>query len=284
MQKENPKSLYKKYDDSNTRVYRTIPLYFDKDSKPELRKRPTDLNYSLRTNMDINLDALPSKEGGYVAVVLFRPWEQKIKSLKNAADARKFWDKTFPMFSSCVQDEDLARFAARNDSKLPYFSYTGGNLHKGKSTVLLGDAIHTVKPYFGQGVNSAFEDVMTLDAALASCKDNIPQAVKKYSDMRAKDAKALVEISRSLDGGFVTFVLPLLLDSLFNKFVPKLIAPNMIRMMQDETKSFSQIQRRKRLDRLTQVITFGSAGYGMFRGVKYVAMFALKTMRKFVRI
>ena len=30
--------------------------------------------------------------------------------------------------------------------------YVGPALHQGGSTVLLGDAIHTVKPYFGLGV------------------------------------------------------------------------------------------------------------------------------------
>lgn len=29
-----------------------------------------------------------------------------------------------------------------------------------------GDCIHTVKPYFGVGVNSALEDVIVLDSAL----------------------------------------------------------------------------------------------------------------------
>ena len=44
--------------------------------------------------------------------------------------------------------------------------YVGPALHQGGSTVLLGDAIHTVKPYFGLGVNSALEDVLALRAAL----------------------------------------------------------------------------------------------------------------------
>ena len=40
------------------------------------------------------------------------------------------------------------------------------------STALLGDAIHSVKPYFGLGVNSAFEDVTVLSQAL----DDAPSA------------------------------------------------------------------------------------------------------------
>ena len=41
---------------------------------------------------------------------------------------------------------------------------------RGSSTVLLGDTIHTVKPYFGLGLNSALEDVRYLEEALADSK------------------------------------------------------------------------------------------------------------------
>lgn len=70
-------------------------------------------------------------------------------AVKSLADARKFFDEVFPMLSSYVDDTDLEEFAKKTDSKLPTFSFVGPSLHKGKSTCLVGDAIHTVKPFFG---------------------------------------------------------------------------------------------------------------------------------------
>jgi 2-polyprenyl-6-methoxyphenol hydroxylase-like FAD-dependent oxidoreductase len=38
----------------------------------------------------------------------------------------------------------------------------GPDLHYADKAVLIGDVIHTVKPYFGIGVNSALNDVTVL--------------------------------------------------------------------------------------------------------------------------
>jgi len=80
--------------------------------------------------------------------------------------AREFFKLVLPMFSPVIREEDLDAFAAKNSSKLPRFTYATPVLHAGSTTCLVGDGIHTVKPYFGQGVNSAFEDVAYLNASL----------------------------------------------------------------------------------------------------------------------
>ena len=64
------------------------------------------------------------------------------------------------------------------------FRYVGPVLHYGDSTVLLGDAIHTVKPYFGLGVNSAFEDVISLRAALDAEPLDPGRALEAFSEAR----------------------------------------------------------------------------------------------------
>jgi 2-polyprenyl-6-methoxyphenol hydroxylase-like FAD-dependent oxidoreductase len=61
-----------------------------------------------------------------------------------------------------MPDSEIESFHTRTPGKLPQFRYAGPDLHYKDSAVLLGDTIHTVKPYFGLGVNSALEDVKVL--------------------------------------------------------------------------------------------------------------------------
>lgn len=152
-------------------------------------------------------------------------------------------------------------------------------MHKGKSTCIIGDGIHTVKPYFGQGVNSCFEDVRVLDKALEKAGDDVGNALQIYSKSRAADSKALVEISKRLDGGFLTFVLPLIIDSIFNKACPQLFGVNTISMLQNENLSFSQVQWRKRLDRVLQTIAVGTVMLSLKKVIHLILKASLQLMK-----
>jgi 2-polyprenyl-6-methoxyphenol hydroxylase-like FAD-dependent oxidoreductase len=261
-------------------VYKTIPIHLP---EPEFR---SDLNYSARTKDGVALECLPTKEGMLVGILLVKPGDAKTCAvLESKHKLREYFDTQFPMFAPYVADEDLARMAKRRLSALPTFSHAGGesahrvdtffpvssdaqNSKKGKDTLelelggacLLGDSIHTVKPYFGLGVNSAFEDVCVLDACLdeisagdATGDVSWTSALPLFSARRAADAKALVDISRGFDGGFLTFVLPLILDGVFHKAFPNVFMPNTIQMLQKEDWTFSRVARRKRAERVAQV-------------------------------
>ena len=99
---------------------------------------------------------------------------------------------------------------------------------------------------------------------------HLPIALKVYSSTRAKDTEALVKISRRLDGGFLTFVLPLILDSLFHKIAPSIFGTNTISMIQNENMSFSQVRLKKRRDRLLQIISISFLLFGTYRALKII--------------
>jgi hypothetical protein len=108
-----------------------------------------------------------------------------------------------------------------------------------------------------------------LEQALDEADDDPASAVRRYSQLRAKDAEALVTLSHSLDGGFLTFVGPLILDSLLNRLLPDVFSPNIIASLQNEKWSFAQIRARKRVDRALQV---GLLGGLLFVVVRLVAV------------
>ena len=65
--------------------------------------------------------------------------------------------------------------------------------------------------------------------------------------MVAGEAEALVRISRGLDRpgllGFVTFILPIILDGLFQRLAPRLFEINTIALLQRDGISFAEVVR-----------------------------------------
>ena len=60
---------------------------------------------------------------------------------------------------------------------------------------LLGDAAHAVVPFYGQGMNAAFEDCIVLDECLAKFADNRERAFAEYFDRRKENADALADLA-----------------------------------------------------------------------------------------
>ena len=262
--------------DDNPRVYKSVPIRLPADW-------PCDLNYSARSSDSrITLEALPSDDkGNLCALLLMKPDDELAQGNVEASKLRAFFDKEFPQFGALIGDEEMARVATKSASALPAFRYAGPRLNMGSRTLILGDAAHTVKPYYGLGANSALEDVQmlsdALDDASKSTEDGdrdsiIPSAVNLFSDRRSGDAEALVTISRNMDRPgklfFFTFILPLILDGIFHKLAPKIFGPNMFGMFQLQGVGFKQIQRKKRFDRTLQMTCLGTMFAGMAWSVK----------------
>lgn len=249
-----------KFPNKNARVYKTIPLYLPS----HMRK---DLNYSARKG-GVALECLPTKEGVLVGIMLVKPDDEETCTKLSSKDSLKqFFQQEFPMFVDYIRDEDIEDMAKSKFFGLPSFGYVEKSLNMGGQAVLLGDSIHTVKPYFGLGVNSAWEDVRILIDSLDKADGDTNVAFPEYTKKRVADAKALVTLSRSFDGGFLTFVLPLIVDSIFNKIAPWLFMPNTIQMLQKEEWSFSDIEKRKWLDRVMQGAVIASLATTLARAV-----------------
>ena len=60
---------------------------------------------------------------------------------------------------------------------------------------LVGDAAHAVVPFYGQGMNAAFEDCVVLDECLAEFPDNRERAFAEYFSRRKNNADALADLA-----------------------------------------------------------------------------------------
>ena len=260
-----------RYVNDNERVYKTLPLH-----PSAVPGTASDLNWGCRnTTIDLGMDALPTAEGEMVAVLLFKPGTptyERIEQLATADDAKAFLAASLPPLAPYVRDDELARFVERPISRLPSFQCVEGDIHHSLprgGVVVLGDAIKAVKPYFGQGANSALEDVSILKRCLDESGDEPAAAARAFSAARGDDARALVRISRGFDRpgplGTARFLLPLLLDIQLNKLLPAVFSPPTLRGLQDERNSFIGLERRKRRERVVLLGLLGALAAGAKR-------------------
>ncbi|MFF4877609.1 MULTISPECIES: NAD(P)/FAD-dependent oxidoreductase [unclassified Micromonospora] len=60
---------------------------------------------------------------------------------------------------------------------------------------LLGDAAHAIVPFYGQGANCAFEDVVELDRCLDECADDWLAALPLFQRRRQENAEAIARMA-----------------------------------------------------------------------------------------
>jgi len=65
---------------------------------------------------------------------------------------------------------------------------------RGKAA-LIGDAAHAIVPFYGQGMNCGFEDVVELDRCLAETGDDWSTALPRYAERRRPNSDAIAELA-----------------------------------------------------------------------------------------
>jgi 2-polyprenyl-6-methoxyphenol hydroxylase-like FAD-dependent oxidoreductase len=123
----------------------------------------------------------------------------------------------------------------------------------GAGAIILGDALHAFPPDLGQGVNSALQDVMGLQAALEAEGDDSPQRVAKhFENQRLPEAKALVKMmqvgapfqySQSIWRSKL-WTLCFLVRVMLNKLMPSIFDKPVALQVQNPEMSYSEGWRR----------------------------------------
>jgi kynurenine 3-monooxygenase len=137
--------------------------------------------------------ALPNPDGSFTCTLF---WEfegpRSFATTKTDADVRRFFDEEFPdafqLMPTLLED-----FRENPTGSLvtircaPWFYYD--------KVCLLGDAAHAVVPFYGQGMNAAFEDCVVLDECLEKFSDNRQRAFSEYFSQRKENTDALADLA-----------------------------------------------------------------------------------------
>ena len=137
--------------------------------------------------------ALPNPDGSFTCTLF---WEfegpRSFASIKTDDDVRRFFDQEFPdavpLMPTLVDD-----FRSNPTGSLVTIRCTPWS-YKDK-VALVGDAAHAVVPFYGQGMNAAFEDCVVLDECLTQFPDNRERAFAEYFSRRKENADALADLA-----------------------------------------------------------------------------------------
>lgn len=140
------------------------------------------------------LIALPNADGTFTCT-LFLPFkgEYSFEILKTPDDLKTFFMSTFadvvPLMPTLVKDF----FKNPTSSLVSISCYPWCYEDK---VALIGDAAHSMVPFYGQGMNAGFEDVRELDEIIEKHGNNWLAILEEYQTRRTQNSAAIQEMAR----------------------------------------------------------------------------------------
>ena len=143
---------------------------------------------------DFMLIALPNLDGSFTVTLFlsFDEGEYNFNNLNNPKIVTEFFQKEFPdaldLMPNLVEDFFENPTSPLGTVKCSPWHYKG-------NTILLGDAAHAIVPFYGQGMNASFEDVVEFDKHLDNHKGDWEATFKSYEKSRKKDTDAIADLA-----------------------------------------------------------------------------------------
>src|SRR5438477_2369421 len=137
--------------------------------------------------------ALPNPDGSFTCTLF---WEfegpRSFKTTKTDEDVRRFFDEELPDAVSLMPNllDDF-----KNNPTGSLVTIRCAPWHYRDKVVLVGDAAHAVVPFYGQGMNAAFEDCVVLDECLAEFPQDRQRAFAEYYKKRKVNTDALADLA-----------------------------------------------------------------------------------------
>lgn len=136
------------------------------------------------------LIALPNPDKSFTCT-LFAPYEGLLQ-LETEEQVLEHFQKHFPDIIPLIPN--LAQEYLRNPTgSLATMRVEPWNLKD--KVVLIGDAAHAIVPFYGQGMNAAFEDCLIFNSFLDKHRNSLSLCVREFAQSRKPSADALADLS-----------------------------------------------------------------------------------------
>ena len=137
--------------------------------------------------------ALPNPDGSFTCTLF---WEfegpRSFATTKTDDEVRRFFNEEFPdavpLMPGLIED-------FRNNPTGSLVTIRCAPWFYRDKICLVGDAAHAVVPFYGQGMNAAFEDCVVLDECLQKFPQNRGRAFSEYFDRRKENCDALADLA-----------------------------------------------------------------------------------------
>lgn len=165
----------------------------------ELTIEPKDGEFTMQKNSlhiwprgEYMLIALPNPDKTFTCT-LFYPFKgpHSFESIKTEQDLLNFFNEMFPDAVPLMPDlvKDFFQNPTGSLVTVRCYPWVNGDF------ALLGDACHAVVPFYGQGMNCAFEDCVVLDECLEKYLPDWDKAFDEYQKLRKPNADAIADLA-----------------------------------------------------------------------------------------
>jgi kynurenine 3-monooxygenase len=170
--------------------YKELEIPADKSGNHQISKE----HLHIWPRGDFMLIALPNLDGSFT-VTLFLSYDEGEYNFNNLITEEKitaFFEKEFPDALALIPN---IKEAFLNNPTGPLGTIKCSPWSYQNKTILLGDSSHAIVPFYGQGMNASFEDVVVFDSILDQNLGDWETVFKEYQKARKQDTDAIADLA-----------------------------------------------------------------------------------------
>lgn len=214
--------------------------------------------------------ALPNRDATFTCT-LFWPFEgeHSFAALPPGPRVRAFFEREYPDASALMPtlEEDYEKNPVGSLVTVRCWPWQHGG-----TVAVLGDAAHAIVPFYGQGMNCAFEDVRVLAGLLDEHKGDFRAALPAFQDARKANADAIADMAlenfvemRDLSGR-AEFQHAKRIEQLLHRAIGDAVTPR-YNLVSFSTVPYAVAQRRGReMERLVEAVAARVPAPGVYDG------------------